>query len=69
MQERDVIAVRYGQERAAEWNNCLYVIRDVWSSARPARCEYKVRRNGRDDWLPCIEGVRFADIEPYEIAI
>lgn len=55
----------YSELRATLWEGGLYVIRDVFEDGKFVRCEYA--QTIHDDklvWLPCIEGVEFADIEP-----
>ena len=67
--------ISVGAERRTEWNGGLYIIRDVWEmtpgpegfKGRLERCEYAVKNDeGHTIWKPCIEGVLFADIEPFE---
>ena len=55
-------------------DGALYVIRDTWplvSQSRFARrlqCQYAVRNpNGSKKWLPCVEGVEFAAIQPLRV--
>lgn len=61
-----------GAERVYRENGCVYVIRDVWADklgGNLERCEFKMKTGEGDGgcrWVPCREGVKFEDIQPYE---
>lgn len=60
-------------KRRHVWEGKVYLIRDNIASVRlrnlgAHKVEYAKRgRKGKKIWRPTIEGVRFADISPYEV--
>jgi hypothetical protein len=67
---------RNSKPRDFAWNGNVYRVRDVWRANERSStgvsllcCEYATKsERGGTVWKPCIEGVEFADIEPYEKA-
>lgn len=62
------LKLRVGRQRRYQHGPGLYAIRDVFAGQRFVRCEYAQRnRNGSTKWIPCSEGVDFADIQPLRV--
>ena len=64
----------YGEPRSLKSEGWVYIIRDVWERRDErgelrdlVRCEYATKgKRGKKVWKPCIEGVQFKDIQPFE---
>lgn len=61
-----------GEPKLSEWRviqheRGVYIIRDILhaSGKFSGQCQYAVRDDQEMTWRPCVEGVLFADIEPF----
>lgn len=62
---------RYSMPETIQYGGEVFVIRDVLTSDRKFAgfCQFKTKRaDGGIVWKPCVEGVKFDDIEPFEVA-